>query len=185
MTLSTIRHRPIIGGCFGRAGRYALATLPVVTRGLHAVRHLVIEPSAGLVISVADDKLAALAAARDVLQAAALLAQREAEEAALQGEQRSLFPPEAFEQPPERERRQKPISRRRREVFAKSGGRCCYCSTPLTLDGRWHIEHQLPRALGGLDDIVNLVAACAPCNLKKGDRTALEFVSNTAGRHDR
>lgn len=181
MSSAPIRHRPILGGIFGREGRYAVATLPVVERGLHAVRHLVIDPSAGLVISVADDKLAALAAARDVLQATAQLAQREAEEARQQGEQCELWPPEAFEQPPVRERRPKPISRRRRDVFAKSGARCCYCSTPLTLDGRWHIEHQLPRALGGMDDIVNLVAACAPCNLSKGARTALEFVVRQQG----
>jgi hypothetical protein len=35
----------------------------------------------------------------------------------------------------------------------------------------------LPRALGGLDDVGHLVAACAPCNLAKKDRTALEFVA--------
>lgn len=31
--------------------------------------------------------------------------------------------------------------------------------------------------LGGTDERCNLVAACAQCNLAKGPRTAVEFVS--------
>jgi 5-methylcytosine-specific restriction endonuclease McrA len=61
-------------------------------------------------------------------------------------------------------------------IRAKCGGRCHYCDTPLQLDGIWHVEHMLPRALGGGDDASNLVAACAPCNLAKSDQTAIEFV---------
>ena len=68
------------------------------------------------------------------------------------------------------------MSRRRREVFARSDGRCHYCAAVLRLDGKWHVEHQMPRALGGGDELPNLVAACAPCNLSKRDRTALEFM---------
>lgn len=54
---------------------------------------------------------------------------------------------------------------------------------PFGQDGRYvmatmpRIEHQMPRALMGPDELVNLVAACVPCNLSKGDRTALEFLS--------
>ncbi len=58
-----------------------------------------------------------------------------------------------------------------------------YCDTTLSLDGKWHVEHQLPRALGGADDALNLVAACIKCNLAKADRTALEFISSPAGAH--
>jgi 5-methylcytosine-specific restriction endonuclease McrA len=73
--------------------------------------------------------------------------------------------------------RPKAVPRRRREVFEKSGGKCFYCGTALRLDGKWHIEHQMPRALMGPDELLNLVAACVPCNLSKGDSTALEFLA--------
>jgi 5-methylcytosine-specific restriction endonuclease McrA len=74
----------------------------------------------------------------------------------------------------------KSISRRRQRIFDESGGRCHYCSTPLTLDGKWHIEHKMPRALGGDDEPGNLVAACVPCNFKKRDTTDLEFKAKLA-----
>jgi 5-methylcytosine-specific restriction endonuclease McrA len=70
------------------------------------------------------------------------------------------------------------IPKRRQAIFEKSDGRCHYCSTVLTLDGKWHVEHMMPRALNGSDEIGNLVAACVTCNLAKRDRTALEFVAS-------
>jgi 5-methylcytosine-specific restriction endonuclease McrA len=66
-------------------------------------------------------------------------------------------------------------------VFERSGGQCFYCRGRLELAGLWHIEHQQPRALGGGDDLLNLVSACEPCNLAKSDRTALEFVAERRG----
>lgn len=176
---SALRHRPIFGGPFGM-GRYALASIPWVHRGLHATRFLVIEPAAGTVVSIADGKLEALAAAREVLSATEHLARAEALERGQIVNQLTLWPPEAFAQPPVRERT-RPVSRRRRDIYAKCGGACFYCHAPLRLAGPWHVEHQLPRALGGLDEIGNLVAACAPCNLAKGDKTAIEFVSQKQG----
>jgi 5-methylcytosine-specific restriction endonuclease McrA len=71
----------------------------------------------------------------------------------------------------------KAITKRRREVFDRSRGRCHYCSATLSLDGKWHVEHMLPRALDGDDSPINLVAACVGCNLAKSDRTALEFIT--------
>lgn len=65
-------------------------------------------------------------------------------------------------------------------MFQKSGGRCHYCQTPLTLSGRWHVEHMMPGALLGTDDPINLVAACVPCNLAKSDRTAIEYMASRA-----
>lgn len=38
-----------------------------------------------------------------------------------------------------------------------------------------------PRALGGGDDALNLVAACRRCNLAKSDRTAIELVGSPDG----
>lgn len=183
MQIHAFMHRPIYGGVFG-SGRYALATIPTVSRGLHSLQYLVIEPGPGVVISMADDKTTALSHARQVLQATQRLASMEAaNDPAMK--QAELWPAEAFEQPAVRPPSTRPVPRRRADVFAKSGGKCHYCGTALTLDGKWHIEHALPRALGGLDEIGNLFAACAPCNLAKSDRTALEFVtSGVAGRHD-
>lgn len=170
-------HRPLYGGPFGRDGRFALATLPCVLNGLHAVRHLVIDPTTGSVLSVADTKLAALASARNVLRASEQLTRAEAMQRQQAVDQLTLWPPEAL-QPPAIRDRKRPVSRRRRDIFEKCGGACHYCASSLRLAGPWHVEHMLPRSLGGLDEIGNLVAACAPCNLAKGDRTALEYVAS-------
>lgn len=161
--------RPIYGGVFGH-GLYSLATLPTIANGLHAVRFMVIEPRRGTVLSVADDKLQAIAGARRLL--VGLPAAAAANDGAW--EQSALWPDLPIDRPPV----VRSISRRRCEVFARSDGRCHYCRAVLTLDGRWHVEHMMPRALGGDDAAGNLVAACAPCNLAKSDRTALEFVAS-------
>lgn len=178
MSHAALRHRPILGGLFG-TGRYALATLPSVSRGLHSLRYMVIEPGPGIVISIADDKVAALASAREVLRATIEL---ERVETAGAQDQLTLWP-EDQDQPLVSLVRRMPVSKRRREIFDKCGGRCHYCQAQLELSGKWHIEHALPRALGGLDEIANLFAACVPCNLAKRDRTALEFVASKELKH--
>lgn len=160
MSRGDLRHRPIYGGVFGR-GRYALASMPCITGGLHAVRYMVIDPRAGAVLSMAEEKTQALVRARRRLGSAPDIPV-----------QTALWPvEEVLQAQPLR-----PVSRRRRGVFERSGGRCHYCSAPLQLEGRWHLEHMIPKSLLGDDAPLNLVAACARCNLSKGDRTALEFV---------
>lgn len=173
MSASNLRHRPIFGGVFGK-GRYALASLPCVAKGLHAVRYMVIDPSAGAVLSVAEDKLEALASARKVLKAADTLAARNE---VPPGEQTLLWPDESLPAIDTAGAQPKAVPRRRREVFDKSAGRCHYCSATLKLDGKWHVEHMLPRALDGTDELMNLVAACVPCNLAKRDTSAIEFIA--------
>jgi hypothetical protein len=157
--------RPLLGGPFG-AGRYSLATVPIVSHGLHAVRFMVIEPRAGAVLSSGLDKREAIESARRLLRGPAANDQR--------WEQQALWPDLPL---PAAVPKVRSISRRRREVFERSEGRCVYCRAVLTLDGRWHIEHQQALALGGGNDPLNLVAACAPCNQSKRDRTALEFIA--------
>lgn len=172
-----IRYRPIYGGPFGRDGRYVMATMPCMERGLHAVRHMVMEPRTGGVLSVSTNKHQALSDARRLLRTATSLAARQAANAPTM-EQTGLWADE--ELPMVRAAGAaliKAVPRRRREVFEKSGGRCFYCGITLTLDGTWHVEHSFPRALGGPDELPNLVAACVPCNLAKSDRTALEFLT--------
>ncbi|MCP5263631.1 MAG: HNH endonuclease [Rhodoferax sp.] len=169
--MTTMRTRPIFGGVFGN-GRYCLATMACIARGLHAVRYMVIEPRAGSVLSVAEEKTEALQSARRLLRATEALTRIEERQAKPQQEQ--LWPEDDL---PPAAPGAKPAPRRRREIFERSNGRCFYCGTVLQLDGKWHIEHQIPRALDGDDSGINLVAACTSCNLAKSDRTALEFVA--------
>jgi len=49
-------------------GRYALASMPCVAKGLHAVRFMVIAPRAGSVLSLGEDKREVLSSARRMLQ---------------------------------------------------------------------------------------------------------------------
>lgn len=173
-TETALLHRPIFGGVFG-TGRYVMASVPCVVRGLHAVRFMVLEPATGAVLSLADDKVEALEAARSTIQATELLEIEQAARSGVDLRQGELWPREGEPVRAVVDRR-RPVSKRRRDIFAKSRGCCHYCAKPLQLDGAWHVEHMLPRALGGADEIGNLVAACVRCNLAKRDRTAIEFV---------
>jgi 5-methylcytosine-specific restriction endonuclease McrA len=56
----------------------------------------------------------------------------------------------------------------RRALFARDGWRCVYCGTA---GGRLTLDHVVPRSKGGESIWENVVTACAPCNLRKGDRT--------------
>ncbi len=51
-------------------------------------------------------------------------------------------------------------------LFLRDGFACAYCGseTELTFD------HVVPRRLGGQTNWENIVAACSPCNFKKGGR---------------
>lgn len=175
MEQAALLQRPIFGGVFD-AGRYALATVPCVVRGLHAVRFMVVEVRTGAVLSLADDKTTALTAARGAIKTNARLEAQTSLEADRDTRQAELWPGDGPSMRPIVERR-RPVSKRRRDIFAKSAGRCHYCDGVLHLDGVWHVEHMLPRALGGGDDASNLVAACSGCNLRKRDLTALEFLA--------
>lgn len=170
----SLRYKPITGGIFGASGEYVMATMACVERGLHSVRYMVLHPPTGGVLSVDVDKSEALSQARKVLRTAAKLTaanDSSFSQISLWTEQELPTPAAGI--------KAKAIPRRRREVFEKSGGRCFYCGKALALDGRWHIEHQMPRALMGPDELPNLVASCPPCNLAKRDKTAIEYVVST------
>ena len=55
----------------------------------------------------------------------------------------------------------------RRALFARDGWKCVYCGTA---GGRLTLDHVIPRSKGGDSVWENVVTACAPCNLRKGDR---------------
>ncbi len=52
-------------------------------------------------------------------------------------------------------------------VFLRDKFRCQYCSSGDTLT----FDHLVPRSRGGVTCWENVVAACAPCNSRKGGRT--------------
>jgi 5-methylcytosine-specific restriction endonuclease McrA len=59
----------------------------------------------------------------------------------------------------------------RRALFARDGWRCVYCGST---GGRLTLDHVVPRSRGGDSVWENVVTSCAPCNLRKGDRTLEE-----------
>lgn len=66
--------------------------------------------------------------------------------------------------------KRKPLSKKIRfEVFKRDSFKCQYCgrSAPEVV---LHVDHIKPVAEGGTNDIMNLITACAECNLGKGKR---------------
>jgi hypothetical protein len=59
-------------------------------------------------------------------------------------------------------------------VIERDGGRCFYCGSGEKLCA----DHKVPLSRGGTNDPSNLCACCRNCNLKKGSRTAEEWLSN-------
>src|SRR5579871_6043524 len=55
----------------------------------------------------------------------------------------------------------------RRAVFARDDWTCQYCGARSNLT----VDHVVPRSKGGSSNWENIVASCAPCNRRKGDRT--------------
>lgn len=53
----------------------------------------------------------------------------------------------------------------RKVVIVRDAGTCQNCGMPGT-----HVDHIVPRALGGDDSLNNLQLLCANCNLRKGAR---------------
>lgn len=52
-------------------------------------------------------------------------------------------------------------------VFLRDRFRCQYCGSSQDLT----FDHVVPRSRGGQTTWENILTACAPCNLKKGDRS--------------
>lgn len=65
-------------------------------------------------------------------------------------------------------RRQIPLTRR--AVLARDAHRCVYCTVRADT-----IDHVVPRSRGGRNEWTNVVAACARCNHRKGDRLLAEI----------
>lgn len=71
-------------------------------------------------------------------------------------------------------------SKRRREIFDKTNGRCHLCGRTIAftnygdLDSRgaWEVDHSVPLAEGGTDHLNNLLPAHISCNRSKQDRSS-------------
>lgn len=64
-------------------------------------------------------------------------------------------------------------------VTLRAGRRCEYCQMHQSLPGAtFHLEHIIPRILGGSSELGNLALACPSCNLHKADRTSASNSSN-------
>ena len=71
-------------------------------------------------------------------------------------------------------RPQKRVAFTRFNLFLRDGFRCQYCGGP----GELTFDHVVPRARGGRTNWENVVAACSPCNLRKGARSLREAGMN-------
>jgi 5-methylcytosine-specific restriction endonuclease McrA len=175
-----VRVKPIFSPSFGY-GRYSLASRWAIEDGLDVVSYYVIDTRTRYAVSCATNKADALAAARSIVKSYSERIQAEASDfmkhlemqRAQEHEARMSKVREAPKVIPG-----KRISRRRRQIFDEAQGKCHYCQTVLTLDGKWHVEHKMPKALGGGNEPGNLVASCAPCNHQKRDKTDLEFIAS-------
>lgn len=171
--------KPLYGGVWGNA-EYMLGAILSLENNFPSITYLVFHRASFIAVGLGATKEGALEQAR------AAVRDRGADIKALapaviqhfqQEEERRL---EAIRAHYRSERQEKPIPKRRQQIFDKSEGKCHYCGTSLTLDGRWHIEHKMPRALMGGNEPSNLVASCVPCNHKKRDKTDQEFIAQQA-----
>lgn len=62
---------------------------------------------------------------------------------------------------------QKKVAFTRFNLFLRDEFTCQYCGT----NGDLTFDHVVPRAAGGLTSWKNVVAACSPCNLRKGSKS--------------
>lgn len=58
--------------------------------------------------------------------------------------------------------------------YELQGGLCYWCNTPL--DGKYHLDHLIPLAVGGTNNPDNLVCSCPKCNLRKWKKLPDEFM---------
>lgn len=63
-------------------------------------------------------------------------------------------------------RQDRPPAFTRFNVFLRDGFQCAYCGAPDQLT----FDHVIPRSKGGRTTWENIVAACSPCNLHKGNK---------------
>ena len=71
-------------------------------------------------------------------------------------------------------RRQKPRFSKA-NLYVRDVYTCQYCNTPYTKQNLT-LDHVVPLSLGGKTSWANIVAACGPCNNRKGNKTNMKPV---------
>jgi 5-methylcytosine-specific restriction endonuclease McrA len=61
----------------------------------------------------------------------------------------------------------------RKNILARDGNRCQYCGKRLPVS-QLSLDHVHPKSRGGKSTWTNVVAACNPCNTRKGGRLPAE-----------
>lgn len=74
----------------------------------------------------------------------------------------------AYDKVPKRE-----VKFSRRNILARDGNRCQYCARKLPAT-QLSLDHVVPKSRGGKSTWTNVVAACNPCNTRKGGRMPAE-----------
>ena len=65
------------------------------------------------------------------------------------------------------------------DIYDRTDGQCYICRKKLIWSnygdpgnrGAWEVDHSNPRVKGGTDRILNLYAACIPCNRSEGSKS--------------
>jgi 5-methylcytosine-specific restriction endonuclease McrA len=71
----------------------------------------------------------------------------------------------------QRQRRQPRFSKA--NLYIRDVYTCQYCNTPYT-KSNLTLDHVIPLSSGGKTNWTNIVAACGPCNNRKGDKTHMK-----------
>ena len=75
--------------------------------------------------------------------------------------------------------RRKPLTKSlKQQIFARDNYACRYCGRILPED-ILQIDHIVPRALGGSDELDNLATACPNCNYRKGAKELSQYLAET------
>lgn len=71
---------------------------------------------------------------------------------------------------------------KRLAIYLRDGFCCVYCGRDLRNAGprEVHLDHITPRSLGGDNDAMNLITACAACNCARGNRAIEDYAPGGA-----
>ncbi len=69
------------------------------------------------------------------------------------------------------------VAKMRPDIWDKTEGKCWHCRKRLHPFRDFHIDHVMPKVLGGSDLIENLVPSCVKCNLSKSGKHPDDFLA--------
>jgi 5-methylcytosine-specific restriction endonuclease McrA len=62
-----------------------------------------------------------------------------------------------------------------KDLAVKQNHKCANSSCMVSLKGRYHVDHVIPIALGGRNDIGNIQLLCPPCNRSKSAKHPIDW----------